>query len=145
MTDTVTRKAIVASARTFIGTPWKHQGRSRKGVDCVGLVYAVAAELGILPHGLKIPPYRREPDGSVQSYFDNHMDRVNVRSLQPGMVMLHSWVRSPFHASICVDPDSGAIIHAYARRKQVVLDLFKGKKDGMKLHAVYDFRGVMHG
>jgi hypothetical protein len=66
-------------------------------------------------------------------------------ALKPGMVLLHSFMTSPFHASILIDPETGAIIHGYARHRKVVLDLFKGRKDGMTLHAVYDYRGVQDG
>jgi cell wall-associated NlpC family hydrolase len=142
---TLLRSQIVAKAKSFIGTPWKHQGRSRRAVDCVGLVIAIADELGVLPPDLVIPPYRRVPDGSLEVYFKEHMDRRPKTALKPGMVLLHSFMTSPFHASILIDPDTGTIIHGYARHRKVVLDLFKGRKDGMTLHAVYDYRGVQDG
>lgn len=142
---TLTRSQIVATAKSFIGTPWKHQGRTRRSVDCVGLVYAVANELGVLPQNITIPPYRRVPDGSAAVYFDRHMDRARKDSLKRGMVLLHSFMGSPFHASILVDPTTGAIVHAYARHRKVVIDLFKGRKDGMVLYAAYDFKGVTDG
>jgi hypothetical protein len=72
---TLLRSQIVAKAKSFIGTPWKHQGRTRRSVDCVGLVVAIADELGVLPPDLEIPPYRRVPDGSLEWYFRKHMDR----------------------------------------------------------------------
>ena len=34
---TVTREMVVAEARTWIGVKWRHQGRTREGVDCIGL------------------------------------------------------------------------------------------------------------
>ena len=145
MTHPIPRSAVVSAARSMLGTPWKHQGRSTRKVDCVGLVYVVAEKIGALPEGVVIPPYRREPDGSVQSYFEKYMDRVSRTNLKPGTVLLHSFAGSPFHASIVVDPDAGAIIHAYASRRAVVLDLFKGRKNGMILHAAYDFKGVTDG
>ena len=61
------------------------------------------------------------------------------------MVLLHSFMGSPFHASVMVDPATGAIIHGFARHRKVVLDLFKGKKAGMVLHAAYDYTGVQDG
>jgi len=60
-------------------------------------------------------------------------------------VLLHSFMSSPYHASILLDPETGAIVHGYAIQRKVVLDLFKGWKDGMVLHAVYDYRGVTDG
>ena len=38
--------AIVAAARTWLGVPWRHQGRTRQGVDCAGLVVLVGRGLG---------------------------------------------------------------------------------------------------
>ncbi len=142
---TVKRSQIVSKAKSFIGTPWKHQGRSRRSVDCVGLVYAIASELDILPPKIKVPTYRRVPDGSVEGYFKNYMDPASKHALKPGMVLLHSFMSSPYHASILLDPETGAIVHGYAIQRKVVLDLFKGWKDGMVLHAVYDYRGVTDG
>ena len=142
---TVTRSEIVQAARSMLGTPWKHQGRSRKSVDCVGLVYLIAKELGIAPPDLEFPTYRRQPDGSVGSYFDRYMDRIPQSQMKAGSVMLHSFMGSPFHASVVVDPVAGAIIHATASKRAVVIDLFKGRKNGMIFHAAYDYKGVSNG
>jgi hypothetical protein len=38
---------VAATARSFIGTRWEHQGRSRNGVDCLGLVLLVAQQHGL--------------------------------------------------------------------------------------------------
>lgn len=44
-------------ARSLIGTPFVHQGRSSVGIDCVGLV-CFAVEYPVE----KIPPYGRDPN-----------------------------------------------------------------------------------
>lgn len=38
---------FVAAARGYAGVPFRHLGRSRAGVDCVGLLLLAAAEAGI--------------------------------------------------------------------------------------------------
>lgn len=43
----VTREQVIECARSWIGTPWRHQGRNRSGIDCGGLIIEVAKELGI--------------------------------------------------------------------------------------------------
>jgi NlpC/P60 family putative phage cell wall peptidase len=56
-THTITRAAIVAEARSWIGTPYRHQG-SLKGIgcDCLGLVRGVwRAVIGPEPEAT--PPY----------------------------------------------------------------------------------------
>lgn len=57
---------LVDQARTYIGVPWKHRGRSRKGIDCAGLPICAYADLGVtIPD---IERYGREPhrDGLMQ-------------------------------------------------------------------------------
>jgi cell wall-associated NlpC family hydrolase len=45
----VTIEQIVSSARTYIGTPFRHQGREKgKACDCVGLPLMVGEELGLV-------------------------------------------------------------------------------------------------
>ena len=56
----LTADSFIAAARTYIGVPWQHQGRSRHGIDCVGLLVCVAHDLGI-PVDDGGPNYEREP------------------------------------------------------------------------------------
>ena len=36
-----------STARQFLGIPYRHGGRDRKGLDCLGLVHLFYQELGI--------------------------------------------------------------------------------------------------
>ena len=38
---------VIAAARALIGTPFRHRGRCDRGVDCAGLLLAVAERLGL--------------------------------------------------------------------------------------------------
>jgi hypothetical protein len=38
---------FVAAARSLVGTPWRHRGRGRRGIDCVGLVVVSARAAGL--------------------------------------------------------------------------------------------------
>ncbi len=47
----IKRSAIIAAARSWLGTPFMHQGRvkgSRGGVDCLGVVLCVLEEVGAI-------------------------------------------------------------------------------------------------
>ena len=59
--EPVTGEAVVAQARTWLGTPWRHQGRSPRGVDCAGLVVLVARALGLADHD--VAGYGRHSSG----------------------------------------------------------------------------------
>lgn len=45
-----TRAQIVEEARSYLGTKWLHQGRTRDGVDCAGLVACVGNALGLIAY-----------------------------------------------------------------------------------------------
>ena len=34
----IKRREIVDAARNWVGVPYRHQGRTRNGIDCVGLL-----------------------------------------------------------------------------------------------------------
>jgi len=52
---------IVRQAREWLGVPYRHQGRTREGCDCLGLIVGVAAELDIARW--RVPGYSGWPDG----------------------------------------------------------------------------------
>lgn len=72
--------AIVALARTWIGTPYRHQAATMgAGCDCLGLVRGIwAAHLGELPE--VVPPY--SPDWS-EPQGDEALLRAATRHLVP--------------------------------------------------------------
>lgn len=51
----------VEIARTYLGTMWVHQGRARRGIDCVGLLVAAFSDYGIQDR----TDYSRDPSGGV--------------------------------------------------------------------------------
>ena len=110
---------IVAQARTWIGTPYRHQG-SRKGVgcDCLGLVRGLWAE--IMGHEAERPgPYA--PDWAERGAADRLIiaarqhcgDPIAMSDARPGDILLFRWRDgvSAKHAGILSGHDH--FIHAY--------------------------------
>lgn len=67
---------VVEAARAYIGVPWKHLGRSRRGVDCAGLLIgAVKDAEGV---ELETPQrYGRDPfKGALEAYCAKCADLV---------------------------------------------------------------------
>ena len=53
---TLIKERIVQNARKFIGTPFRHSGRSTLGIDCAGLLYMAYHRAGIeLPKSDGLP------------------------------------------------------------------------------------------
>ena len=116
----MTGAEIVRVARSFVGTRYCHQGRSRAGVDCIGLPVCVRAELG-LP-ALDAAGYARASTSSEMLDFCRaNMVEVQRTDLQLGdiLVQMDGTVR---HMAIVADCVYGgfSIIHAWLPNRRVV-------------------------
>lgn len=79
---------LVASARQWIGTPFRHQGRLRgKGVDCAHFIALVARDAGV--EHVNIPGnYRPREDGKLMlALLREHMEQIEQSEMQPGDVL----------------------------------------------------------
>jgi cell wall-associated NlpC family hydrolase len=110
---------MVAEARAFLGVPWRHLGRSRAGVDCIGLVLLAAGAAGVaLPDPA---PYAREPQGT--RLLDGILAHARrVPAAEPGDVLLFRMGLYGGHVGLaCRHQVHGvpACIHAYAPHRMV--------------------------
>ena len=64
-------KAILA-ARSYLGVPYFHTGRSRLGLDCGGLLVMVSRDCGFRHHDLP-SSYSRRPNPRFQQLLDRQM------------------------------------------------------------------------
>lgn len=111
MTDA---QKIVATARSYIDTPFHHQGRLPGiGLDCAGLVICVARALDMVEPDFDVPTYDRAPDGSMIPWCRAHM--VQLKEPKPGDVIVVTVDRQPQHMGIVGDYRHGghSIIHAH--------------------------------
>lgn len=93
------REEIVTAARTYLGVRFVHEGRSRGGLDCAGLLCRVFTDLG-LPYEDKLG-YDRSPVG--QDFFKQllkHMTPNLTNTLPIGSVGLIRQSRYPCHIGI---------------------------------------------
>jgi cell wall-associated NlpC family hydrolase len=109
-----TRADVIAEAKRWKGVRWHHQGRSRAGVDCIGLVIKVAHALGL--SGFDIADYSRQPNPAMmRGLLAEHM--TPIATPEPGDVVLMRFEREPQHVAILTD---AGMIHAYAQARKVV-------------------------
>lgn len=120
---TATREQIVEQARSWIGTPYRHQGR-QKGVaiDCIGFVWGVAAELG---YRVDIPSnYATDPSGNqVILGCERTLIRQPTNKLIPGdVVIMWGITRNEPQHFVIVGQSGGrlTLIHAFQKRRRVV-------------------------
>lgn len=127
---------IVEEAKTWVGVPFRHLGRNRRGVDCIGLVICVAHELNLSDFDTK--QYARRPNlKEFITGFKTHMDRVDLKNAGHGHVLLTREIRFPAHCGILeVDPTGQKwLIHAYQAFGKVVRESLHAHHDRPPLFA----------
>lgn len=140
----MTRASIVAEARTWIGTPWVHQQRTKGvAVDCAGLVIGVSRSLGLVPADFDVSGYSRRPDGSLIALCEEHMRRIDQEAMQPGDVLVMSIEKDPQHMGILGDYRHGglSLIHAASKVGRVIETRLMFASN-QKFRGAYALRGV---
>lgn len=113
-----TRTAVVEESRTWLGTPWKHQGRLKgAGVDCAGLVVCVAKAVGIELADSFAYSHRPRFD-SLKQACELRLTLIPISEARAGDVLLFTFATWPGHVGIL--SDDSVLIHAYEPRGKVV-------------------------
>lgn len=121
-------KDIVQAARGFLGTRFAHQGRLKKsdthkgGIDCLGLLVGVAAELNLPFVHYDETAYSHYPDTQkLRERLASAMQEIAKENIEIGDVLLLSVDGNPQHLAIGSKiSDDFSIIHAYAPARAVV-------------------------
>lgn len=108
----MTAPDLVAAARAYLGTPWRHQGADRRGMDCAGLLLAAARDAGLaVPTAIVHAPL---PDLAL---FDRLLPAYCRRVAQPvpGAVLRFCVAGRPQHLAVAAEHPAGglSIVHAY--------------------------------
>ncbi len=118
------RLAFIAEARTYVSQSvrFRHQGRSRRGVDCAGLLLVSMTAIGRPITDLDA--YGREPmgDGLRGMMVANLGEPVPRDSMRPGDMVLMRFQGEPKHVGLIGDHPHGglSLIHTFAQVKKVV-------------------------
>ena len=112
--------ALVNAARSYLGTPWQHQGRSRNAIDCLGLLALSERDTGRAVADRT--DYARVPNpDELQAGLQAHYGvpvagaEPEMAALLPGDKLLLRYGRDAQHVAIVTDhKDTLGMIHAYA-------------------------------
>ncbi len=136
------RDAIVAEARSWLGAPWLHQGRTRRGIDCAGLITTVGKDLGLMTYDTL--NYGRRTQGTAfLKHFQVQLDQKGLDEALPGDILLFRDGSFPCHASIVGERTGGhTIIHAHALMRKVVEDYLHQSDWLDRRVACFEYRGL---
>lgn len=139
---TITAQELVDEARTWIDTPFRHQGRSRSGVDCVGYPLCIMKTKGILPATYTDKPlYGRQPISADQLDVVKSFCTPLDGALENGCVIMIIWPKAkwPSHVALL---DGRDMIHAYELSGKVVKHRY-GEPWVRMTHSTWRLPGVV--
>lgn len=142
----MTPAEIVAEARNWIGVPFVHQGRGRKGVDCIGLAICVGRACDLVPALFDYRAYGPEPmAGELERVVATHCKR-HEGPLVPGLLVLCRWFREAQHAALTAhreDLGYDTLIHAGGGFARVVEHRLDAKWTG-RIRSAWQLPGVAY-
>jgi len=141
-----TSASYLARARSYLGTPFRHQGRKPgMGLDCVGVLVCAGRAEGI--EVTDTPNYRRHADwATFTAKFNENADWVgnSLDALEPGRIIILRDGKYQTHCAVIgTDPVDGAftIVHAYEPRGKVVEERIT-EDWRSRIVGVYKLRGL---
>lgn len=116
----VPRDLIVAAARSYIGTPYAHQGRvPGLALDCLGVLLALTKELGLA--NVTVQGYSLPPDPvRLREETRRHMEEIQFGALAPADVITFDIAGRETHYGLITQMAPGAFVHAYGPVGRVV-------------------------
>jgi cell wall-associated NlpC family hydrolase len=139
----VRRRDIIRVARDWVGAPYRHQGRGRRGIDCVGLLIEVAKGVG---HPVDAPSaYSNMPQGhQLLVPCDAQLWKPKRQTVIPGdLAVFWGWNRAePQHFAFIAELGGRlTLIHSFSKYGKVVEHGWN-KLWGRKFHCLYNLPGT---
>jgi cell wall-associated NlpC family hydrolase len=130
MSEVEQRAAVIAAARSWIGTPYHHAADIKgAGVDCAMILVRIFCDLGL------VEPF--DPRPYTQDWFLHRDEQRYVGFLlarahavdpstgskpQPGDIVLFKLGRCFAHGGVITKPEPLIIVHAFAPARRVIED-----------------------
>jgi cell wall-associated NlpC family hydrolase len=112
-TTAPSRQLIIDEARSYIGCPFKHQGRARNGIDCVGLIVEVGKKFKLHDYPDDIAYTRQSVGAALLKPFLLYAERIELANLKDGDILIVRDPVFPQHVGFWVDRGGRpAIIHS---------------------------------
>lgn len=141
------RDKVIAIAKTWLGTPHRHQARIRQiGIDCGQFLIAVYTEAGVIADCTPDPyPYDWHLHRSEEKYLHWVQKYCNITEDNPlpGDIAVFQFGRCVSHAGIVVEWP--LIIHAYVGMGVIMSDVNEAilltENGKSRLRGIYRLKG----
>ena len=142
MSNDETRTLVIAEARKWLGTPYKHQASvCGVGADCLGLIRGVWRQV-VGPEPETLPAYSADwgevdRNETVLAAGKKWLIARPLPTIQPGTVVVFRWKNAPIAKHAGILTDYGRFIHAY--EKAGVVETTLGRQWRNRIVAAFAF------
>lgn len=108
----ITRSQVIEVAKSYLKTPFVHQGRTRGvGLDCAGFIVVTCQDLG-LPIIDEFGYSRLPSNGLLERVCDSQSIayKVSITQIEPADILLMKFINQPQHLAIYT---GNSIIHSW--------------------------------
>lgn len=138
----MTRDQIVAEARTYLEVHFKLHGRSRIGIDCIGLLIAVARSFGQEIDDNKNYSLRQPFEVMLNKHLRAHCNPAPISPIRHGQILKFRQSHIPMHVGILtMDGKVPGVINANLKKRKVVEEPLSEWKN--LLMEIREFKGVV--
>lgn len=112
----ITPQQLIDEARALQGIPWRHMGRTHRGLDCIGMVVLSMRACGLdLPQlvGLRDRPYGRAADPQLLEKVQQHLTPAPGRI--PGSLALFRFYGESCPRHFGIITENGNVIHCNSK------------------------------
>ena len=138
-------KDVITISKTYLDTPWKHQGRVKGvGIDCAGLIIKVMEELEF-DISFDIMAYERMPDGlKLAQLCNENAIQKNIKDVEDGDILLFNILGNPQHLAFYSNENGlDYFIHAHGDKSVNKVCLMRlDSKWKNRLVGVYKIKGI---
>lgn len=117
------RSALIAKiAKSYVGTPFRHQGRlPGVGLDCVGVPICAMREIGIEVD--EPDHYSMDPDSSVLiGCIREVADEIPASDIEPGDMLVFWWSKPDMPKHVAIYVGRGMMVHSYRSYRKTAMD-----------------------
>jgi cell wall-associated NlpC family hydrolase len=137
----VTRAELVTYSRTFLGVRFRLCGRDERGMDCIGLLIAVARHFGQEIEDKTSYTMSNPFEVELNLHLRKYSDGASIQPLKHGQIVKFRQAILPMHVGIVtLDGKVPGVINANMKKRKVMEEPLSGWRD--LIMELREFRGV---
>lgn len=116
---------IVLEARSWVGVPYRERGRSRRGVDCLGLLVMLGRSFDVAHEDEAVYTSWPTDERRLAQRLEQYLTPLPPDAIAPGVIGMFTQTRLPAHVGVFTEKHGVIhLIHARMNPRRVVEEAY---------------------